>query len=85
MTVRPDSDVQLRVWRPGTRSVRDFTYAERRRDLVGQSVKTGTQPESVTATSSERRGSYVYVEIFLARNAARAGYTLTVATRAAPR
>jgi hypothetical protein len=79
-TLRPNGDAQLAAWGPKTRSVFE-TGAALRRDLVATSFKRGTAKEVVRVRNSTRRGAYLYLDAFLARNVHRATYKLSVATQ----
>jgi hypothetical protein len=79
-TLRPNGDAQLAAWGPKTRSVFE-TGAALRRDLVATSFKRGTAKEVVRVRNSTRRGAYLYLDAFLARNVHRATYKLSVTTQ----
>lgn len=78
-TLRPNGDVQLAAWGPKTRTVFE-RGAALKRDLVATSFKRGTAREVVRVRNSTRRGAYLYLDAFLARNVHRAGYKLSVTT-----
>jgi subtilisin family serine protease len=78
-TTRANADVQLAAWGPKTRTVFE-RGAALRRDLVATSFKRGTAREVVRVRNTTRRGAYMYVDVFLARNVRRATYKLSVTT-----
>jgi serine protease len=78
-TLRANADVQLAAWGPKTRSVFE-RGAALRRDLVSTSFKRGTAREVVRVHNSTKRGAYLYLDTFLARNVQRATYKLAVST-----
>ena len=79
-TLRANADVQLAAWGPKTRSVFE-RGAALKRDLVGSSFRRGTAREAVRVENRAGRGAYLYLDVFLARNVARATYRLSVATQ----
>ena len=79
-TLRPNGDVQLAAWGPKTRTVFEHGAAQRR-DLVATSFKRGTATEVVRVRNSTRRGAYLYLDAFPARNVHRATYRLSVTTQ----
>jgi subtilisin family serine protease len=79
-TLRPNGDVQLAAWGAKTRSVFE-RGAALRRDLIATSFKRGTAKEVVRVRNSTRRGAYLYLDAFLARNVHRATYKLSVTTQ----
>jgi Subtilase family len=79
-TLRANADVQLAAWGPKTRSVFE-RGAALKRDLVGTSFRRGTAREAVRVRNTTGRGAYLYLDVFLARNVARATYKLSVATQ----
>jgi hypothetical protein len=78
-TTRANADIQLAAWAPKTKSVFE-RGAALRRDLVATSFKRGTAREVVRVPNTTRRGAYLYVDAFLARNVERATYKLSVTT-----
>jgi subtilisin family serine protease len=78
-TLRASGDVQLAVWGPRTRTVFE-RGAALKRDLVASSVRRGTAMEVVRVENKARRGAYLYLDAFLARNVRRATYRLQVTT-----
>ena len=78
-TLRANGDVQLAAWGPKTRTVFERGAAFKR-DLVASSLRRGTAREVVRVENKDRRGAYLYLDAFLARNARHATYKLKVAT-----
>ena len=78
-TLRPNADVQLAVWGPKTKTVFE-RGAALKRDLVATSFKRGTRREVVRVANTTRRGAYLYLDAFLARNVKRGTYKLSVTT-----
>ena len=78
-TLRPNGDAQLAAWGPRTRSVYE-RGAALKRDLIQVSARKGTARDVVRATNATRRGTYLYLDVFLARRVHRATYKLAVAT-----
>jgi subtilisin family serine protease len=78
-TLKANSDVQLAAWGPRTRTVFE-RGAALKRDLVATSLKRGTATEVVRVDNTTRRGAYLYLDAFLARNVQRATYKLAVTT-----
>jgi subtilisin family serine protease len=74
-----DDDVNLDMWRPGTRTVY-AKGAELRRYLIGSSARKGTAPETMTVRNSNRTAGVIYADVFLGKDAANASYTLHVTT-----
>ena len=66
-----NSAVRLRVWRPGTRSVREEGTAQAR-DLVASRVA------QVTAANATRTGAYYYADVRLVRSVGSTRYQLNV-------
>ena len=79
-TLRANGDVQLAAWSPKTRTVFE-RGAALKRDLIAASLKRGTAKEVVRVDNKNRRGAYLYVDAFLARNVQRATYKLAVTTQ----
>jgi hypothetical protein len=79
-TLRANGDVQLAAWGPKTRTVFE-RGAALKRDLLAASVKRGTAREAVRVENTARRGAYLYLDAFLARNVQRATYKLAVTTQ----
>jgi subtilisin family serine protease len=78
-TLRANADVQLAAWGPKTRTVFE-RGAALKRDLVASSLKRGTAREVVRVENTTRRGAYLYLDAFLARNVRHATYKIQVAT-----
>jgi len=78
-TLRANGDVQLAAWGPKTRTVFE-RGAALKRDLITTSFRRGTAKEVVRVENTTRRGAYLYLEAFLARNVQRASYKLAVTT-----
>jgi len=74
-----DDDVNIEMWRPGTKSVYERGAAQQR-DLIGISEKKGTSPETVAVRNGNRRGGFIYADVFLGKEAASANYSLSVRT-----
>jgi serine protease len=79
-TLRANADVQLAVWGPRTQTVFE-RGAALKRDLVTTSFRRGTAKEVVRVENKTRRGAYLYLDTFLARNVQRATYKLSVTTQ----
>jgi hypothetical protein len=77
VTVKPTANVNVEVWGRQTRTVFE-RGAEAKRDLLGSSARPGAKTERVVL-SGRGTGQYVYVDVFLAKRAAAAGYSLSVA------
>jgi len=78
VTVSAAADVEL--WNSTTSSVL-VTGAARRQHLLGSSSYTGTQPEAVAFRNRLRRGTFVYLDVYLPeRGASTAEYRATIAT-----
>jgi subtilisin family serine protease len=78
-TLRANADVQLAAWGPKTKTV--FARgAALKRDLVATSVRRGTARELVRVLNDNRRGAWLYLDTFLARNVQRATYKLSITT-----
>jgi serine protease len=78
-TLRPNADAQLAAWGPKTKTV--FARgAALKRDLVATSFRRGTAREVVRVQNETRRGAWLYLDIFLARNVQRATYKLSITT-----
>ena len=79
-TLRANGDVQLAAWGPRTRTVFE-RGAAMRRDLIATSFRRGTAREVVRVSNTGRRGAFVYLDVFLARNVERATYKLALTTQ----
>ena len=78
VTVTHDADVEL--WNATTPSVL-VTGAARRKHLLDGSGYDGTHPESVAFRNRTRRGTYVFLDVYLPeRGASAAEYRATVTT-----
>jgi subtilase family protein len=78
-TMRANADAQLTGWGPRTQTVFE-RGAALRRDLLAMSTRRGTAREVVRLRNTTRLGRYAYLDVYLARNVARATYRLDVAT-----
>ena len=67
VTVTPDTDVDVDLWRPSATSV-FLRGAARRRALFATSGRDGRRPETVSARNTTRRGFYAYLDVYLPRN-----------------
>jgi subtilisin family serine protease len=78
VTVSADADVEL--WNATTPSVL-VTGAGRRKHLLAGSGYVGTHPEAVSFRNRTRRGTYVYLDVYLPqRGASTAQYVATIST-----
>ncbi len=77
--VKGNDNVDLELWRLGTKSVYERGTALRR-DLIQASTRRGTVADTVGARNSGRRGTYVYADVYLGKDTADAAYGLTVST-----
>ena len=80
-TVRPTADVSVAVWARGTRSVYERGRA-RARDLIATSARRGGRTETVRIENTRSSGFYAYVDVFAAKEARSARYTLQISSRA---
>jgi subtilase family protein len=80
VTVTPDTDVDVDLWKPSATTV--FLHgAVRKRNLFASSGKPGAKPEKVSVRNSGKRGFYAYLDVFLPRNGPLdAAYRVSVAT-----
>lgn len=78
--VKGNADIDLELWRSGTRTVFEKGAAQQR-DLLAASTHKGIGTESASATNRTKTGTFIYADVFLGRKAGRADYKLTVATR----
>ncbi len=78
MTVKPNANVTLQVWGRKTTTVFERGAAARR-DLLGLSAHSGAKRERLVVRG-RGAGQYVYLDVFLAKPAVEAGYTIRVAT-----
>ena len=78
--VVPDGDVDVELWNASTPSVL-ITGAARRRHLLDGSGNDGRRPENVAFRNRARRGTYVYLDVYLPEHGATtAGYRAAIAT-----
>jgi Subtilase family len=77
--VQGGGNVDLEVWRPGTKSVYE-KGAALRRDLIGSSTKKGTRADAIIVRNSNRLGGYIYADVFLGKDASDAAYRIKVTT-----
>ena len=78
VTVKPNANVTLQVWGRKTTTVFERGAAARR-DLLGLSAHSGAKRERLVIPG-RGTGQYVYLDVFLAKPAVEAGYTIRVAT-----
>ena len=78
VTVKPNANVTLQVWGRKTTTVFERGAAARR-DLLGLSAHSGAKRERLVVRG-RGAGQYVYLDVFLAKPAVEAGYTIRVAT-----
>ena len=86
VTMKPDANVTLELWGPGTTTVTE-TGAARLHDLLGISAKPGTQAETIRWTNKGKKAVVVYSDVYFPTKstALDADYALTVKTaRARP-
>jgi Subtilase family len=81
MTIRPNANVNVAVWAPGTRNVAEQGTA-RRRDLVASSRARGGRPKTLRVENKAGPGYYAYLDVYTARSARSASYSLGVMARA---
>src|SRR5215211_135576 len=79
--VRPNANVDARMWGPRTRNVAENGSA-RRRDLLASGSKPGGRPETIRVANRTARGYYAYLDLFLARRVSSASYSVGVSSRA---
>ena len=80
VTVTPDTDVDVDVWKPTASSV-FLRGAARRRNLLATSGRDGRAAERVPVRNRTKAGFYAYLDVYLPRGGALdARYTLTAAT-----
>ncbi len=80
-TVRPTADVSVAVWAGGTRSIYERGRA-RARDLIAASARRGGRTETVRIENTRSSGFYAYLDVFPAKAARSARYTLQISSRA---
>ncbi len=78
VTVKPNANVTLQVWGRKTATVFERGAAARR-DLLGLSAHSGAKRERLVVRG-RGTGQYIYLDVFLAKPAVEAGYTIRVAT-----
>jgi len=78
VTVKPTANVTLQAWGKRTTTVFERGAAARR-DLLGLSAHSGAKRERLVIRG-RGVGQYVYVDVFLAKPAAEASYSLRLAT-----
>jgi hypothetical protein len=80
ITVTPDRDVDVDLWKPSASTVA-LLGAARKRNLFAASLKRGTAPEKVSVRNTTKRGFYAYLDVYLPRSrAADAEYRVSVST-----
>jgi subtilisin family serine protease len=81
VTVKPDANVNLELWRALTRSVTE-TGDERRHDLLAISARPGVQTDVVRWTNTGKKAIVAYADVYFpARSAAHdADYTIAIRT-----
>jgi hypothetical protein len=82
-TVRPNANVNVALWAPGTRNVSE-EGAARRRHLVDSSSKRGGRREVIRVVNATRRGYFAFLDVFLGRDVRSAAYSLGIRARALP-
>jgi subtilisin family serine protease len=80
VSVGSSRDVDLELWRPGTRTVHE-TGAARRRDLAGRSARRGAAGEQVSFVNRGPGGTF-YVNVFPGPDIGAASYRLSSVVRA---
>ena len=63
VTMKPDANVNLRLWAPGTRSVSE-NGDDLHRDLLATSVRPGTQLDSVRWRNAGAKAVVLYADVF---------------------
>lgn len=80
ITVTPDTDVDLDVWKSTATSV-FLNGAARTRNLLASSGKKGKAAERVSVRNRAKTGFYAYLDVYLPRNGPLdARYTVTIST-----
>jgi hypothetical protein len=80
VTVVPDTDVDVDLWKPGASTVLLRGQA-RKRNLFGSSRTRGRNPEKVSVRNTSKRGFYAFLDVYLQRGRARnAEYRVSVST-----
>ena len=67
VTVAPDADVDVDLWKQSASSV-FLRGAARRRNLFASSRKRGASPEKVSVRNASRRPFYAYLDVYLPSN-----------------
>ena len=86
VTMKPDANVNLRLWAEGTRSVSE-NGNDLHRDLLATSVRPGTQAEAIRWTNTGAKALVVYADVYFPPRSIEplVNYTLSVRTaRARP-
>jgi hypothetical protein len=80
VTIAPDTDVDVDLWKP-TASTVFLRGNARKRNLIATSAKRGNAAEKVSVKNTTNRGFYAYLDVFVPRRrAAAAAYRVTVST-----
>jgi hypothetical protein len=80
VTVTPDADVDVDLWKPTASSV-FLRGAARTRNLFASSRKRGAKAEKVSVRNPTKRAFYAYLDVYLpSRGAGSAAYRVTVST-----
>jgi hypothetical protein len=80
VTVAPDADVDVDLWKPGATTVL-LRGAARKRNLFASSRKRGRAAEKVSVRNATGRGFYAYLDVYVQRGRTRkAEYRLSVST-----
>jgi hypothetical protein len=80
ITVTPDTDVDLDVWKSTASSV-FLRGTARTRNLLASSGRNGRTPERVSVQNRTKRGFYAFLDVYLPRNGPLdARYTVTIST-----
>jgi Subtilase family len=81
MTIRPNANVNVAVWAPGTRNVAE-RGAARRRDLVASGRARGGRPKTLRVENRAGPGYYAYLDVYTTRRSRSASYSLGIMARA---
>ena len=80
VTVTPDTDVDVDVWKPTASSV-FLRGVARKRNLLASSGKDGRAAERVSVRNRTKTGFYAFLDVYLPRNGPLdARYTVTIST-----
>lgn len=82
-SIRPNANVEARMWGPRTRDVAERGTA-RRRDLLASGSKPGGRAEALRLQNRTARGYYAYLDLFLGKRVRSASYALDVRSSALP-